>query len=77
MTSKTLKGKQPGKSKTETAFEKKIPTERWGLVLIILLTFITYSGSLKNGFCWDDSQNICTMLSLRTGITNDHLSLLK
>lgn len=58
MTSKTLKVKQPGKSKTETAFEKKTSTERWGLVLIILLTFITYSGSLKNGFCWDDSQNI-------------------
>ncbi|MBK6837996.1 MAG: hypothetical protein IPG90_06735 [Bacteroidetes bacterium] len=37
---------------------KKIPTERWGLVLIILLTFYHLLRFFEKWFCWDDSQNI-------------------
>jgi len=38
----------------------------WWLGLIILITFITYSPTLRNGFVWDDSTDVVENQLLRT-----------
>lgn len=57
--------KRSVKNKTASPSKINATYEKWGLAIILFITFIIYAGSLSNGFCWDDSQNIISNPELR------------
>ena len=76
MTKQTPADKRSVKNKTASSSKINANYERWGLSLILFVTFIIYAGSLSNGFCWDDSQNIISNPELREHSGSSFLKLI-
>lgn len=76
MTKQISTEKRSVKNKTASPSKINATYEKWGLAIILFITFIIYAGSLSNGFCWDDSQNIISNPELRGHSGSSFLKLI-
>lgn len=64
------------KNKGGSSIGLSVRSERTWLAIVLFVTFIAYSGSLFNSFCWDDKVNIIDNTELRSPSASSFLKLI-